>query len=190
LPNALDVVSRAGGGDAAGAGGQDGTRRGDAGDPSDRGGFKRAGAKPGSGSGTGEGGAQGGAGKGDEIAGGRGAGDTGSEAQTGAGDPRTADRARRYNEKLYAEPVEQDKPVEGEAEGVRTEADVIHLEGDPVGREDALRDVLARSGMSGAEAEAVFERVPPAYRDAVAAYLMRIARDEASAGTSDSARSP
>ena len=64
-------------------------------------------------------------------------------------------------------------------DGERIDADAIRLEGDPVGREASLRTLLVRSGMDDAEVEAVFERVPPAYRDVVAAYLLRIARDEA-----------
>lgn len=195
LPNALDVLSRSSG-DAQGSGsGSDETQgRGSKDDPSDRAGFKREGSTPGPGAGRGgegEGGASGHSAKGDKDARGQGGGDTDSgHSRSGSGDPRLADRARRYNERLYAEPIRTDKPIEGEGEGARTEADVIHLKGEPMGREAGLRSELARAGVSGAEVQAVFERVPPAYRDVVAAYLMRIARDEAAGEDRGSMRSP
>ena len=192
LPNALDVLSQSSGGQTSAGAGSGDERNGEK-ESGDRAGFKRAGSTPGSDGregGEGEGSAKGQASKGDAGKDGQGSGDSAGEPRDGVGDPRLADRARRFNEKLYAEPIQTEKPIEGEGEGARTEADVIHIESDPVGRERALRGMLVRSGMSGAEVDAVFERVPPAYRDVVAAYLMRIARDEASSTKSGSKGSP
>ncbi len=206
LPNALDALSDAAAGERSERA-RSGRRSGDesqaarpADDPTDRGGFARAGVLPGSaGDGDGRRGddpgepardAQDGDAEGQRGSGsGAGGGDAGQARPREEGDPNLADRARRFNERLYADPVEIDRPVEGEggAEGERIDADAIRLEGEPIGRDGRLRSLLARSGMDAAEVEAVFERVPPAYRDTVAAYLMRIARDDARKGDGEEA---
>lgn len=133
--------------------------------PGDRDGFSRAGTVPGQTSA---------AEPGEQAAG----GDSSNPAQAGEPASADADRARRFNERLYSEPADP-RAVEGESAGAEPPQDMARLEGEPIGPVTDLRSSLLAAGLGEAQVHAAFDRVPPAYRDLVAEYLLRIASDEA-----------